>query len=358
MARYHNFSPGPSILPEAVLLQAKEELLDWRGRGVSVMEISHRSEDFLGIAREAEADFRQLLNLNDDYAVLFLQGGASLQFSAVALNLSQPADRADYACTGAWSAKAIQEASRLLTVNKAVNTAPNHTSIPPLAEWQLDPKAAYLHYTSNETIHGVEFDWIPQTQAPLVVDMSSNILSQPLDVSRFGVIYAGAQKNLGPAGLTVVVVRKDLLGRARQDIPRLLNWEVMAASGSMDNTPPTFNWYLAGLVFKWIQAEGGLTAMAERNRRKSQKVYQCIDDSGFYISPVDVYCRSKMNIPFVLANPELESVFLKQARLENLLYLKGHRAVGGIRASLYNALPEASVDVLVAFMRHFEATRG
>lgn len=358
MSRYHNFSAGPGVLPQAVLDQAKEELLDWRGRGVSIMEMSHRSEDFRGVAQEAEDDLRELMHISDDYAVLFVHGGASMQFSAVALNLSKPEDQADYARTGAWSAKAIKEAKRLLSVSVVADSGPNFNTIPPMEEWQLNAQAAYVHYTSNETIHGVEFDWIPEAAPPLVVDMSSDILAQPFEVSRVGVIYAGAQKNLGPAGLAIVVVRKDLLGRARKDIPRLLDWKVMADTGSMDNTPPTFAWYLAGLVFKWVKAEGGLPEMAQRNQRKARKVYQYLDSSNFYSSPVQTHCRSKMNIPFLLATPELEEAFLTAAKASGLLYLKGHRSVGGLRASLYNALPEQAVDALVDFMKHFEATKG
>lgn len=359
MPRAYNFSAGPSALPEPVLQQAQEELLDWQGCGLSIMEMSHRSAEFMGVARQAEADFRELLGISDNYAVLFMHGGASMQFSAIPLNLTTPGDSADYVCTGAWSEKAIKEAKRLTNVQIAsTSKSSNYSDIAPIAEWQINPDAAYLHYTDNETIHGVEFDWIPEVDAPLVVDVSSNILSKPLDVERFGVIYAGAQKNVGPAGLALVVVRKDLLDRARPDIPRLLHWRVIADSGSMDNTPPAFAWYLSGLVFKWIKAEGGLAIMAERNQKKAHKLYASIDQSDFYHSPVAPGCRSAMNVPFVLAESALDQPFLQAAKEEGLLNLKGHRSVGGMRASIYNAVPEAAIDALVSFMRHFESVNG
>ena len=357
-ARGYNFSPGPAALPEPVLKEVQEELLNYRGLGLSVMEMSHRSEAFLDIAERAEASLRALLAISDDYAVLFMHGGATMQFSAVALNLGRFDTPADYVHTGSWSKKAIDEAKRLLRANVVASGAPDCTAIPPQSNWQLNEQAAYLHYTPNETIHGVEFHWIPETKAPLVADMSSDILSRPIDVNRFGVIYAGAQKNIGPAGLALVIVRKDLLGLARQDTPLLLNWQVIADSASMQNTPPTFAWYLSGKVFDWITAAGGLPEMERRNKRKADLLYSYIDESNFYHSPVAPECRSLMNIPFTLADADLDQRFLADAKACGLLNLKGHRSVGGMRASLYNAVPEAAVLALVDFMRDFEANNA
>ncbi|MBA3564928.1 MAG: 3-phosphoserine/phosphohydroxythreonine transaminase, partial [Gammaproteobacteria bacterium] len=296
----------------------------------------------------------------NEYAVLFLQGGATLQFAMVALNLAEQHSVADYLCTGLWSKKAHAEAERLCRARLAADASDNaYTRIPDPAHWKLDPAARYLHYTTNETIGGVEFAFIPQPgDVPLVADMSSDILSRPVDVASFGIIYAGAQKNIGPAGLTLVIVRRDLLGRARAGTPSMLDYQAHADAGSMLNTPPTFAWYVAGLVFQWLEGEGGLKAMAGRNRRKADKLYAAIDGSSFYCNSVDPACRSRMNVPFVLADPALDSRFLQQAAAAGLANLKGHRSVGGMRASLYNAMPEAGVDTLIGFMHDFEARHG
>jgi len=360
MSRVFNFSAGPAALPEPVLQRIRDDIPDWQGSGMSVMEVSHRSKAFMAVAEKAEADLRTLLNVSDDYSVLFLQGGATLQFAMTALNLSQSSDTADYVQTGSWSKKAIKEASRFLNVNIAASSEnSNHTHIPEQAEWQLTSNAAYLHYTPNETIGGVEFHFIPDVgDVPLVADMSSTILSRPIDVSRFGIIYAGAQKNIGPAGITLVIVRKDLLSRTRDGVPTLLTYTAFAESGSMTNTPPTFAWYAAGLVFEHLLANGGLTAMAEINERKAAKLYAAIDESDFYTNPVATNARSWMNVPFVLADPDLDAEFLTGADAAGLKNLKGHRSVGGMRASIYNAMPEAGVDALIDFMRAFEKTHA
>lgn len=355
MARKLNFCAGPAALPEAVLKQAQQELLDYQGRGLSVMEMSHRSEEFVGIASQAEADFRQLLSISDDYAVLFMQGGASAQFSAVPLNLSAQGQTVDYALTGQWSKKAVKEASRYANVNIAASSEDtNFCTVPAADQWQTSPDAAYLHYTPNETIGGLEFNWVPQANCPLVVDLSSTILSRPIDVNQYGLIYAGAQKNIGPAGLTIVIVRKDLLGKSRSDTPTMLDYQTIADADSMYNTPPTYAWYLAGLVFKWLKDLGGLEGMEVINRRKAQKLYAAIDGSDFYANPVEVASRSLMNVPFTLADSALDKPFLQQAEAAGLLNLKGHRSVGGMRASIYNAVPEEAVDALIGFMQDFE----
>ncbi len=360
MTRKYNFCSGPATLPVEVLEQAREELLDWQGKGMSVMEMSHRSAEFVSIAEEAERDFRDLLAIPDNYKVLFLQGGATAQFSMVPLNLLRGKEKADYIDTGIWSRKAIDEARRYCTVNVAATAkSSNYTKIPDQAEWQLDPEAAYVHYTPNETIGGVEYQWIPETgEVPLVADMSSSILSRPLDVTRFGCIYAGAQKNIGPAGLTIVIVREDLLGEALPFTPLSFNYKVAADNGSMYNTPPTYAWYLAGLVFKWLKRQGGVEAMAEVNRRKAEKLYQLIDNSGFYNNPIDPSSRSWMNIPFTLKDEALNAKFLAEAEAAGLANLQGHRSVGGMRASIYNAMPEAGVDALIEFMKQFEKQNG
>lgn len=359
MSRVFNFSAGPAVLPDEVLSRVRADIPDWH-RGMSVMEVSHRSKEFLAVAEQAERDLRELLAIPQDYRVLFLQGGASLQFAAIPLNLAGPDDVADYVQTGSWSKKAHAEARRFCKASLAADSQDsNFTHIPDEREWNRSANAAYLHYTPNETIGGVEFHFIPDTgQVPLVADMSSTILSRPLDVSRFGVIYAGAQKNIGPAGLTLVIVRDDLLSRARAGIPRLLTWSVYAESGSMDNTPPTFSWYVAGLVFEWLKEQGGLMAMAIRNQRKAARLYAAIDEMSLYSNPVREECRSRMNIPFVLADAALDAQFLSAADAAGLTNLKGHRSVGGMRASLYNAMPEEGVNALVEFMREFERTNG
>ncbi len=358
--RVFNFSAGPAGLPESVLRRARDELLNWRGEGASVMELSHRGKAFIAVAEKAEADIRELLGIPERYKVLFLQGGATAQFAAVPLNLLGSNACADYVNTGVWSKKAIAEARRHANVNVVASDEANgFTAIPPESEWQTDPNSAYLHFTPNETIGGVEFHWLPECSGvPLVADMSSTLLSRPLDVSRFGLIYAGAQKNIGPAGLTMVIVREDLLGHANTALPSVCDYAVQAKAGSMSNTPPTFAWYLAGLVFEWLLDQGGLEAMAAINRRKSDKLYAAIDGSAFYSNPVRVDCRSWMNVPFTLADSGLDGTFLSQAADARLTALKGHRSVGGMRASIYNAMPESGVDTLIEFMTEFERRRG
>jgi phosphoserine aminotransferase len=359
MTRCYNFCAGPAALPEPVLEIARDEMLDWHGKGLSLMEMSHRSTEVVGVAEAAEQTLRELLGVSDDYAVLFLQGGASTQFSAVPLNLLGGKTCADYVNTGQWSKKAIAEGRRYCEVNVAASSEDtNFSTIPPQDVWQLGDDAAYLHYTPNETIGGVEFFWTPEVDVPLVVDMSSTILSRPVDVSRYGVIYAGAQKNIGPAGLTLVIVRRDLLGRADDKCPAMLNWQVAADNDSMYNTPPTFALYLAGLVFDWLKQRGGLEAMERVNRHKAEKLYAAIDGSDFYANPVELSSRSLMNVPFTLADDSLDKQFLQESEAAGLLNLKGHRSVGGMRASIYNAVGEDAVDALIAFMQDFEQRNG
>ena len=357
--RVFNFSAGPAVLPLEVLEQARDEMTDWNGSGMSVMEVSHRGKAFVATAQQAEADLRELLSIPASYKVLFLQGGATAQFSAVPLNLAAEGATVSYVNTGAWSKKAIGEAKRYNKVSVAADAADSgYNSVPPQSGWKVDPGSAYLHYTPNETIGGVEFPFVPSIGAmPLVADMSSTILSRPTDVSRFGLIYAGAQKNIGPSGITVVIVREDLVGKARAGTPTVLDYKAMADEGSMLNTPPTFGWYFAGLVFKWLKRQGGVAAMAERNRAKADKLYGAIDGSGgFYRNPVEKSARSWMNVPFTLARPELDKEFLAQASQAGLKNLEGHRSVGGMRASLYNAMPLEGVNALVAFMQEFART--
>jgi len=357
VTRVYNFSAGPAALPLEVLEQLRDEMLDWHGAGMSVMEMSHRGATYTAIAQQAEADLRDLMDIPSDYAVLFLQGGATAQFSAIPLNLAGTRHAvADYVDTGTWSRKALDEAHRYCTVNIAASAAASHyTTVPAQASWQTTPGAAYLHYTPNETIHGVEFPFVPDVgDVPLVADLSSTILSRPIDVRRFGVIYAGAQKNIGPAGLVVVIVRRDLLGRARGDTPSTLNWESMAAAGSMLNTPATYSWYVAGLVFQWLKRQGGVEAMGRTNQAKAAKLYAAIDGSGFYRNPVEPSCRSWMNVPFTLPDKALDQRFLEGARRAGLAALAGHKSVGGMRASLYNAMPMAGVDALIEYMREFQ----
>ncbi|MFD0949599.1 3-phosphoserine/phosphohydroxythreonine transaminase [Paraperlucidibaca wandonensis] len=359
MSRAFNFCAGPAALPEAVLKQAQQDLVDWHGRGCSVMEMSHRGADFVSIAEQAEQDLRDLLAIPSNYKVLFLQGGASQQFAQVPMNLLAGKASADYVCTGVWSEKAIAEAKKFGGVNVvATDVANNFRAVPAFADWQLDKNAAYLHYTPNETIHGVEYDFIPQVDVPLVADYSSSILSEPLDVSKFGLIYAGAQKNIGPAGIVVVIVREDLLGHMMPGMPTMLDYAVAAKNSSMYNTPPTYSWYLSGLVFQWLKAQGGLEAMATLNARKAAKLYSTIDTSDFYANPVAIANRSRMNVPFTLADANLDKTFLKEAEALQLLNLAGHRSVGGMRASLYNAVSEAAVDALIDFMGDFERRYG
>jgi phosphoserine aminotransferase len=358
--RVFNFAAGPATLPLEVLQQAREELLDWQGSGMSVMEVSHRGKAFIACAEEAEAELRKLMAVPANYKILFLQGGGMGQFAAVPLNLAAPDATVDYINTGAWSKKALGEAKRFAKVNVAADeAASNYSTVPEQSALKLTPNAAYVHYTPNETIGGVEFPYIPDTGAvPLVADMSSNILSKPIDVAKYGVIYASAQKNIGPSGLAVVIVRDDLLGRARPGTPSVLDYKEMAANGSMSNTPPTFGWYLAGLVFKWLSRNGGISWIAARNKAKAGKLYDAIESSGFYRNPVAKNCRSLMNVPFTLAKPDLDKTFVSEASKAGLTNLEGHRSVGGMRASIYNAMPPEGVDALIAFMKEFERRHG
>jgi phosphoserine aminotransferase len=359
--RVFNFAAGPATLPAEVLEQVREELTDWHGCGMSVMEVSHRSKAFVAVAQEAEQLLRELLAVPQHYRVLFLQGGATGQFAAIPMNIARADSSVDYLNTGVWSKKALGEARRLTgKVNIAADEAASkYTTVPAPDALRLSAHAAYVHYTPNETIGGVEFPYVPDTAGvPLVADMSSTILSRPIAVSKFALIYAGAQKNIGPAGLVVVIVHQDLTGKARPGTPAVWDYQGMADEGSMLNTPPTFAWYCAGLVFRWLKAQGGLAAVGERNRAKAQLLYGAIDASGFYANPVAVSCRSWMNVPFTLAVPELDARFLAAAREAGLANLEGHRSVGGMRASLYNAMPLAGVQALVAFMQEFERRHG
>lgn len=358
MARIYNFSAGPSMLPESVLIKAQQEMLDWQGSGMSVMEMSHRGKHFMAIAETMKNDLIELMAIPANYKVLFLQGGATAQFAMIPQNILNGKNSACYVNTGAWSTSAIKEAGKYCEVKIAAsseNTA--FTSIPTAEEWQLHSDAAYLHYTSNETIHGVEFNHVPEVgDLPLVCDMSSNILSRPIDVSRYGIIYAGTQKNMGPSGVTVVIVREDLVGLAPKSVPSVFNYEQQAKSDSMLNTPATYNWYLLGLVLQWLKAEGGVAAIEKHNIKKADKLYQAIDQSSLYRNPVGKDCRSRMNIPFILADAGLDKEFLTLAEKNGLSSLAGHRSVGGMRASIYNAMSEAGVDALIEFMAEFERT--
>ena len=358
--RVHNFAAGPATLPLEVLERARDEMTDWQGSGMSVMEVSHRSKAFVAVAQEAEADLRALLAIPSNYKVLFLQGGATGQFAAIPLNLTTPESVIDVINTGAWSKKAIGEAKKYCKVNVAADEAgSNYSTVPEQAALKLTPNAAYLHYTPNETIGGVEFPYVPSSGSmPLVADMSSTILSRPIEVPKFALIYAGAQKNIGPSGLCVVIVRDDLIGKARAGTPSIFDYDAMARDGSMLNTPPTFGIYFAGLVFKWLKQLGGLAAVAERNREKARRLYAAIDGSGYYKNPVAVNARSWMNIPFTIPNPDLEKAFVSEAAKAGLVNLEGHRSVGGMRASIYNAMPLAGVDALIAFMTDFQKRNG
>jgi phosphoserine aminotransferase len=360
MKRVYNFSPGPAMLPEPVLQRAQAELLDWRGSGMSVMEVSHRGTDFVEFAATSERKLRSLLGVPENYKVLFLQGGATLQFAAVPLNIAPPGATADYLVTGNWGEKAVQEAERYVQVNVVANTkATKFTTVPDEKSWKVSKSAAYLHYTPNETVFGVEMHTVPEvSSAPLVADMSSTLLSRPIDVSRFGIIYAGAQKNIGPAGLAIVIVRDDLFGRARRETPGVIDYKTMAENDSMWNTPSTLSWYFAGLVFDWLEEQGGLAEMGRRNARKAEKLYTAIDSSGWYKNPVDPAYRSWMNVPFTLPSEALDKPFLQEAKAAGLTNLKGHRVVGGMRASIYNAMPEAGVDALISFMADFVKRHG
>lgn len=361
MSRAFNFSAGPATLPEPVLRQAQEEMLDWHGVGASIVELSHRGPEFMEVAAEAEADLRTLMSIPDDYAVLFLQGGATTQQALMAFNFAEAGQRVDYVVTGHWGKTALKQVTPYVQANVAADSeAGGFRDIPPRADWRLSAGAAYVHYTANETIHGVEFRDIPDVgDVPLFADFSSSIVSEPLDVSRFGLIYAGAQKNLGPVGVTVVIVRRDLLERAGQPRADILDYRAHLKGESMLNTPPTWNWYLAGLVFKWMLAQGGVAEFARRNARKSALLYGVIDQSGgFYRNEVAVAARSRMNVPFFLHDPALDATFLQQAAQAGLISLKGHRVLGGMRASIYNAMPEEGVQALAAFMRDFQQRHG
>jgi len=360
MARVFNFGAGPATLPEPVLRQAAEELLDWHGSGMSVMEMSHRGKEFIGIHAQAEADLRELLAIPKNYKVLFLQGGGAGQFSLVPMNLLSGRESADYVATGYWSQKAIAEARRYCKVNVAASSEDGkYTYVPKQDRWKPDPEAAYVHITSNETIEGVEWHWIPDTNGvPLVTDASSHILSRPLDVSRFGLIYAGAQKNIGPAGLTIVIVRDDLIGHALPATPSVFDYKVQAAADSMHNTPPSFALYVSGLVFQWLKKLGGLKKMEEINIAKARLLYDYLDQTEFYRAAVAKEDRSRMNVSFHLRSDKLDAEFLKQAESRGLSQLKGHRALGGMRASIYNAMPIEGVRALVGFMREFERKHG
>ena len=361
MSRVWNFSAGPAALPEEVLRQAQEELLDWHGAGCSVMEMSHRGKEFTGIIEQAEADLRELMGIPAGYKVLFLQGGATQQFAQIPMNLLAGRS-ADYIVTGSWSKKALKEAQRIGNVRCAATTeSSGFTRLPTTDEIQLDPSAAYLHLCTNEPTPGVEIpaERIADAGVPLVIDMSSHILSRPVPVEKFGLIYAGAQKNIGPSGLTLVIVRDELLGMAPLTIPSVMDYAVMAENGSMLNTPPTYGIYMAGLVFQWLKRQGGLQGIAAVNAEKSRILYACIDNSaGFYANPVDPECRSRMNVPFTLANPGLDAAFLAESKAVGLVSLKGHKSVGGMRASIYNAVSLEGVQVLVDFMNDFAKRNG
>lgn len=358
--RVANFCAGPASMPTAVLQKAQAELLNWHGSGMSVMEMSHRSSEFVGIASKAEQDLRKLMNIPDNYKVLFLQGGASLQFSAIPLNLLK--GEADYLDTGIWSKKAISEAKRyeqagLGKINVVASAKDsNYTTVPPRDSWQLNDNADYFHYCPNETINGLAMFDVPAVNVPIVADMSSCILSSLIDVSKFGLIYAGAQKNIGPAGLTLVIVRDDLIGHANLVCPSILDYKNQADNDSMVNTPATFSWYLAGLVFEWLLEQGGVEAIYQQNLLKAQKLYEFIDQSDFYQNPVNKDNRSIMNVPFTLADSQLDKTFLAKADEAGLLNLKGHRTVGGMRASIYNAIDLATIEKLIRFMQEFEQT--
>jgi phosphoserine aminotransferase len=361
MRRVFNFSAGPAALPQEVLKKAQGEMLDWNDSGMSVMEMSHRGKEFMSIAAKAEADLREVMAIPDNYKVLFLQGGASSQFAMVPLNLLRDKTSADYYRTGSWSKKAIAEAKRYCDVNIVADTEIDgkFTSVPDEGSVTFNPDAAYVHYTPNETIEGVEFPYVPDTgDVPLVADMSSTILSRQIDVSKFAVIYAGAQKNIGPAGLTIVIVRDDLIGNTKDGTPAMFDWAIHAKSDSMYNTPATYGWYLAGLVFAWLKEKGGLSGMAEINERKATALYAAIDDSNFYANPVEKNCRSWMNVPFTLPNADMDADFLEGAKEAGLVTLKGHRSVGGMRASIYNAMSEEGVDALISFMADFQKQHG
>jgi phosphoserine aminotransferase len=357
MSRIYNFSAGPAMLPAEVLARAGDEILDWHGSGMSVMEMSHRGKEFMAIAEEAEADLRELLAIPSSHKVLFLQGGATLQFAQVPMNLLRGRNKADYVLTGEWSKKALKEARKYCDAALAASSEDRNFTYAP-KQWRVRDDAAYVHYCSNETIGGVEYHEVPQVKAPLVADASSHFLSRPLDVARFALIYAGAQKNAGPAGLTFVVVREDLVGRAEPFTPSVMDYKQQADAESMLNTPATYAMYIAGLVFKWLKQAGGLAEMEKRNIAKAKLLYDCLDASGFFHNPVAPEDRSRMNVPFTLKDARLDDAFLKGAAERGMVQLKGHRSVGGMRASIYNAMPIEGVERLVQYMREFEARHG
>jgi phosphoserine aminotransferase len=364
MERIFNFSAGPAVLPTEVLQQARDEMLDWHGSGMSIMEMSHRGKEFMSIAAKIETDLRELVGIPGNYKVLFLSGGASSQFAMVPMNLLRGKKSADYINTGEWSKKAIKEAKKYCAVNVAASSEDaNFTYVPSQDTWSIDPGAAYLHYTPNETIGGVEFNWIPDLaqvngDVPLVADISSTFMSRPLDITRFGLIYAGAQKNMGPAGLTVVIVREDLLGATVPGTPTMFDYKIHADNDSMYNTPPTYPMYIAGLVFEWLKKKGGLAETEKINIAKAALLYDLFDATDFYHCPVARPDRSRMNVPFTLKDPALDDEFLKQAKKRGLIQLKGHRSVGGMRASIYNAMPLEGVSVLVEFMKEFASNHA
>ena len=357
MSRIFNFSAGPAMLPAEVLARAGDEMLDWRASGMSVMEMSHRGPEFISIAAEAEADLRSLLSIPGNYKVLFLQGGATLQFAQVPMNLLRGKGKADYVVTGEWSKKAIKEAKNYCDAAVAATSEDRNFTYAPKA-WNVRKDAAYVHYCSNETIGGVEYHEIPRAEIPLVADASSHFLSRPIDVSKFGLIYAGAQKNAGPAGLTFVIVREDLIGQAAKGTPSVMDYKLQADADSMLNTPATYSMYVAGLVFKWLKQQGGLAAMEKTNMQKAKLLYDYLDQSAFFRNPVAKEDRSRMNVPFTLRDASLDAQFLKGAAERGLIQLKGHRSVGGMRASIYNAMPLAGVQRLVEYMREFEQKHG
>ncbi len=360
MRQIFNFSAGPAVLPEEVLQQAAAEMLDWHGSGQSVMEMSHRGKEYMSIHAQAEADLRELMGIPSNYKVLFLQGGATMQFAMIPINLLRGKGGADYVNTGEWSKKAIKEAKLFGKVNVAASAEDRHfTYVPARADWKLDPNAAYVHICSNETIGGVEFNWVPDTgDVPLVADVSSTFLSRPVDVSKYGLIYGGAQKNIGPAGLTIVIVRDDLIGHAPAGTPTMLDYKAQADNDSMLNTPPTYAVYVAGLVFQWLKRQGGVAAIERKNVAKAKILYDYLDSTGFYRNPVEKADRSRMNVPFTLKDDKLDDAFLKGAQQRGMLQLKGHRSVGGMRASIYNAMPIEGVQRLVDYMREFEKANG
>ena len=355
MPRKFNFGAGPATMPESVLLEVQEELLDWNGLGLSVMEISHRSPEFIEIAKQAETDFRDLLSIKDDYAVLFTHGGATMQNAAVPLNLASKDGIADYVNSGHWAKRSMKEAERYTNINVAASSEDNNFNyFPEQNSWTVSEDSSYIHYTPNETIGGLCLRSIEHSNVPIVADYSSGILSEPIDIDKFSLIYGGAQKNIGPSGLGFVIVKKDLLGNAQSITPNLLNYTLIHEGESMSNTPPTFAWYVAGKVFKWLKSHGGVEEIGKINNRKAKKLYQFIDDSNFYENNINKENRSIMNIPFLLRNDDLDTKFLSESKSAGLLALKGHRSVGGMRASIYNGLPEEAVDTLIEFMDDFE----